>query len=156
MLEVLARLRARFPDLCYVIAGEGELEETLRRKAKALGLESNVCFAGLVRDLPPLYVRSELVVMPSFYEPLGMAQIEALGLGVPVVASRVGGIPETVQDRRTGLLVEPGNAQAWNEALTWALEHRTEMRAMAAAGRADVRQRFELVKILDELAGHLV
>jgi glycosyltransferase involved in cell wall biosynthesis len=156
MLEVLARLRARFPDLCYVIAGEGELEETLRRKAKALGLESNVCFAGLVRDLPPLYVRSELVVMPSFYEPLGMAQIEALGLGVPVVASRVGGIPETVQDRRTGLLVEPGNAQAWNEALTWALEHRTEMRAMAAAGRADVRQRFELVKILDELARHLV
>jgi glycosyltransferase involved in cell wall biosynthesis len=94
--------------------------------------------------------------MPSFYEPLGMAQIEALGLGVPVVASRVGGIPETVQDRRTGLLVEPGNLEAWTEALSWALEHRAEMRAMAAAGRADVRQRFELVKILDELAGHLV
>ena len=121
-----------------------------------LGLLANVCFAGLVRELPPLYVRSELVVMPSFYEPLGMSQIEALGLGVPVVASRVGGIPETVHDRRTGLLAAPDDVEGWIEALSWALEHRAEMRAMAAAGRADVRERFELSKVLDELAGHLV
>jgi glycosyltransferase involved in cell wall biosynthesis len=85
-----------------------------------------------------------------------MAQIEALGLGVPVVASRVGGIPETVQDRHTGLLAEPGNLEAWIEALSWALEHRAAMRAMAAAGRTDVRQRFELGRMLDELAGHLL
>jgi glycosyltransferase involved in cell wall biosynthesis len=156
MLEVLAQLRARFPDLCYVIAGEGELKERIDNKAKALGLQANVCFAGLVRELPPLYVRSELVVMPSLYEPLGMSQIEALGLGVPVVASRVGGIPETVQDRRTGLLATPGDVAAWTEALSWALEHRAEMRALATAGRADVRQRFELAKVLDELASHLV
>jgi glycosyltransferase involved in cell wall biosynthesis len=156
MLEVLARLRARFADLCYVIAGEGELKETIHNRAKALGLEANVCFAGLVRELAPLYVHSELVVMPSLYEPLGMSQIEALGLGVPVVASRVGGIPETVHDRRTGLLAAPGDAKAWTDALTFALEHRAEMRTMAAAGRADVRQRFELAKVLDELAGHLV
>jgi glycosyltransferase involved in cell wall biosynthesis len=156
MLEVLAQLRARFPDLCYVIAGEGELKEGIDTKAKALGLQANVCFAGMVRELPPLYVRSELVIMPSSYEPLGMSQIEALGLGVPVVASRVGGIPETVHDRRTGLLAAPGDVAAWTEALSWALEHRAEMRSMAAAGRADVRQRFELAKVLDELAGHLV
>jgi glycosyltransferase involved in cell wall biosynthesis len=108
-----------------------------------------------VRELPPLYVRSEVVVMPSFYEPLGMSQIEALGLGVPVVASRVGGIPETVHHGRTGLLAAPGDMDAWTDALTWALEHRAEMRAMATAGRADVRQRFELAKVLDELASHL-
>lgn len=153
MLEVLARLR--LPDLCYVIAGEGELEKTIRRKTKALGLEESVCFAGLVRNLPALYVRSELVVMPSLYEPLGMSQIEALGLGVPVVASRVGGIPETVEEQRTGLLVAPGDLHAWTEALAWALEHREEMRTMAAAGRAGVRSRFELAVILDQLIAHL-
>jgi glycosyltransferase involved in cell wall biosynthesis len=156
MLDVVARLRTRFPDLCYVIAGEGELKERIHDRAKALGLEANVCFAGLVRELPPLYMRSELVVMPSFYEPLGMSQIEALGLGVPVVASRVGGIPETVHDGRTGLLAPPGDVDAWTDALSWALEHRAEMRAMATTGRADVRQRFELAKVLDELASHLV
>jgi glycosyltransferase involved in cell wall biosynthesis len=153
MLEVLARSRLR--DVCYVIAGEGEMAHALRSKVKACGLEKNVLFAGLVRNLPALYARSELVVMPSTYEPLGMSQIEALGLGVPVVASRVGGIPETVEDRRTGLLVAPGERDAWAEALAWALEHRDEMRAFAAAGRADVRQRFELKNILDQLVAHL-
>jgi glycosyltransferase involved in cell wall biosynthesis len=151
MLEVLARLRARFPELCYVIAGEGELDQAIRNKAKTLGLEANVCFAGLLRNLPALYVRSELVVMPSLYEPLGMSQIEALGLGVPVVASRVGGIPETMEHR----LVMPGDTEAWAQALAWALEHRDEMRAFAAAGRADVRRRFELATVLDELMVHL-
>jgi len=154
MLEVLARLRLR--DVCYVIAGEGEMAQSLRSKVQAYGLEKNVLFAGLVRNLPALYAMSELVVMPSTYEPLGMSQIEALGLGVPVVASRVGGIPETVEDRRTGLLVTPGERDAWAEALAWALEHREEMRAFAAAGRADVRQRFELKIILDQLVAHLV
>jgi glycosyltransferase involved in cell wall biosynthesis len=151
MLEVLARLRQRFPDLCYVIAGEGELEQTVRSNAKTLGLEANVCFAGLVRNLAALYVRSELVLMPSLYEPLGMSQIEALGLGIPVVASRVGGIPETMEH----LLVPPGDTEAWAQALAWALEHRNEMRAFAAAGRADVRRRFELASVLDELMVHL-
>jgi glycosyltransferase involved in cell wall biosynthesis len=155
MLEVLARLRASFPDLCYVIAGEGELEETVRSKTKTFRLQQNVCFAGLVRNLPALYVRSELVVMPSLYEPLGMSQIEALGLGVPVVASRVGGIPETIENQHTGLLVAPGDVHIWTEALAWALEHREEMRAFAAAGRADVRRRFELATVLDELIVHL-
>jgi glycosyltransferase involved in cell wall biosynthesis len=151
MLDVLARLRQRFPDLCYVIAGEGELEQTVRSKAKTLGLEASVCFAGLVRNLPALYARSELVVMPSLYEPLGMSQIEALGLGIPVVASRVGGIPETMEH----LLVTAGDTEAWVQALAWALEHREEMRAFAATGRADVRRRFELATVLDELILHL-
>jgi glycosyltransferase involved in cell wall biosynthesis len=149
MLEVMARLR--LPDVCYVIAGEGELKEDLQRKTKELGLERVVCFAGLVRNLPALYARSELVVMPSLDEPLGMSQIEALGLGVPVVASRVGGIPETMEH----LLVTPGDIDAWTQAIAWALGHRDEMRAFAAAGRADVRQRFELKNILDQLVAHL-
>lgn len=151
MLEVLARLRARFADLCYVIAGEGELAAAVRDKSKALGLEAHVCFAGLVRNLPALYARSELVLMPSFYEPLGMSQIEALGLGVPVVASRVGGIPETME----GPLVPPGDAEAWTLALADALEHPAEMRAQAARSRADVRERFQLSIILYQLATHL-
>lgn len=153
MLEVLARLRLR--EVCYVVAGEGEMAQALRSKVKACGLEKCVLFAGLVRNLPALYAKSELVVMPSTYEPLGMSQIEALGLGVPVVASGVGGIPETVEHRRTGLLVPPGERDAWAEALAWALGHREEMRAFAAAGRADVRQRFELKNILDQLVAHL-
>ena len=110
-----------------------------------------MCFAGLVRNLPALYARSELVLMPSSYEPLGMSQVEALGLGVPVVASRVGGIPETMK----GPLVPPGDVEAWVLALADALEHPAGMRAQAASSRADVRRRFDLSTILDELVVHL-
>ena len=155
MLEVLAQLRPRFPDLCYVIAGEGDMRTQILEKANHLGLEGHVCFAGLVRNLPALYARSELVVMPSLYEPLGMSQVEALGLGVPVVASRVGGIPETVEHERTGLLAAPGDAADWTQALARALERREEMRALAQAGRADVHRRFELSGVLDQLESHL-
>jgi len=80
-----------------------------------------------------------------------MSQIEALGLGVPVVASRVGGIPETMKD----VLVPPGDVDAWAAALARALAQPEEMRAFAAAGRAHVRARFELTKILDQLVAHL-
>ena len=107
-----------------------------------------------MRNLPALYAKSELVVMPSTYEPLGMSQIEALGLGVPVVASRVGGIPETVEDRRTGLLVAPGEPTP-GPRRSPGRSSIAKMRAFAAAGRADVRQRFELKNILDQLVAHL-
>jgi glycosyltransferase involved in cell wall biosynthesis len=63
----------------------------------------------------------------------------------------VGGIPETMEH----LLVPPGDTEAWTQALAWALEHRGKMRAFAAAGRADVRRRFELATVLDELGFHL-
>ena len=131
------------------------MKKQILQRASELGIENNVCFAGLVRNLPALYRRSELVVMPSLYEPLGMSQVEALGLGVPVVASRVGGIPETVEHERTGLLAAPGDAAAWTQALTRALERREEMRTLAQAGRNDVRRRFELSGVLDQLENHL-
>ena len=80
--------------------------------------------------------------MPSSYEPLGMAQIEALALGVPVIASRTGGIPETVEHAATGLLADPNQVAAWVSVLDEALPNPERMRTLARAGREVVRQRF--------------
>lgn len=155
MLDLLAGLVAHFPQLCYVIAGEGELRGEIERRVAALGLGGHVLLAGMVANLPALYRSAQLVVMPSSYEPLGMSQIEALSQGVPVIGSRVGGIPETIKDRRTGLLVEPMDAAQWSQALKWALQHPAAMREMAQAGRADVRARFDLAAVLDRFVTHL-
>jgi len=81
-------------------------------------------------------------LMPSTYEPLGMSQIEALALQRPVLASCTGGIPETVQDGITGVLVEPGSKTAWAEAIADALANMPQQSSMASAGRADVHKRF--------------
>lgn len=155
MLEAMARLVRNFPGLRYVIAGEGELRQALESKVQEMGLAEHVLIAGLVASVPPLLQRADLVVMPSTYEPLGMTQIEALALGVPVVASRTGGIPETIEDRRSGLLVSAGDVSQWTSSLTWALQHLPEMRGMAQAGAEFVKSRFSMAANIDQLLAAL-
>jgi glycosyltransferase involved in cell wall biosynthesis len=151
LLNVLHRMRHAWPEVRYVIAGEGGERESIAGEIKHLGLESRVFMAGLVRPIEALLARAQLVVMPSLYEPLGMAQIEALALGVPVVASRTGGIPETIEHAVTGLLAEPGNVDDWAAALHRAFSDLPAMLAFARAGRADVRARFSAQNNLEQI-----
>lgn len=144
MLDVIAQISSRFAGLRYVIAGDGEQKARIVQRINELGLSESVLLAGMINPVAPLLKCADLVVMPSFYEPLGMAQSEALVLGVPVAASKVGGIPETVADGETGLLVEPGNREAWANALTWALDNLPRMRQMAVAGGKQVRAQFSV------------
>ncbi len=144
MLAALAELIKEFPDLRYVIAGEGELRAALEARVNELGLNTHVLFAGLLPHVAALYRRADLVVMPSLIEPLGMSQSEALALGVPVVASHVGGIPETIIDGRTGLLVQAGNIDDWVMTLRRALNQPEAMQRMAMMGREFVSARFSL------------
>jgi glycosyltransferase involved in cell wall biosynthesis len=144
MLDVLARLLPRFPDLRYILAGEGEQRAAIDQRVRELGMTENVYLAGMLQPVAPLLQRAQLVIMPSLVEPLGMAQIEALSLGVAVVASDVDGIPETINADQTGLLVSPGNIDAWVEAIGWALEYRERMAEMAAEGRRQVSEKFSI------------
>lgn len=151
MLQAMVRLVKVFPDLRYVIAGEGELRRTLESKVKEMGLAEHVLIAGLIASVPPLLQRADLVAIPSSYEPLGMTQLEALALGVPVVASRTGGIPETIEDRRSGLLVSAGDVSQWTSTLSWALQHLPEMRSMAQTGGNLIQSRFSMAANIDQL-----
>jgi glycosyltransferase involved in cell wall biosynthesis len=144
MLQVLSALKPKWPNLRYVAAGKGELLQSLRDEAVRLGLAEQVCFPGMLDPVAPLLKLAALVVMPSTSEPLGMAQIEALGLACAVVASKVGGIPETISHDRTGVLVEALNHEAWAHALDQAIGNPEGAAILAEAGRADVRQRFSV------------
>ena len=151
MLEVLSRLLPRWPQLRYLIAGEGEARAAIAARIDALQLQAHVLLAGSVMPASCLFRHADLLVMPSSYEPLGMSQIEALALGVPVVASNTGGIPETVTHDQTGLLVAPEDVDAWVAAIDQALSAPAHMRAMAAAGARDVRKRFSVAHNLQQI-----
>jgi glycosyltransferase involved in cell wall biosynthesis len=151
MLGALHALRDRWPHVRYVIAGEGGEKDALSNEVKRLGLQDRVFMAGMVSPVSPLIARAQLLVMPSLYEAFGMAQIEALALGIPVVASRVGGIPETVEHLVSGLLVTAGNVPDWASALHEALSDPGRMRAMAQVGSQEVRRRFSIQKNIDEI-----
>jgi glycosyltransferase involved in cell wall biosynthesis len=151
ILNALVEVKKSFTTVRYLIAGEGQDRPLLEAEIKALGLEDNVYLAGILYPIAPLLNASTLAVLPSLIEPLGMFQIEAQYLGVPTIASSVGGIPETILARETGLMVEPGNVRAWADAICWVLKNPTEAKQLAERGRAFVSNKFSMERNTAEL-----
>ena len=139
LIEAMPRVIADVPDAKLVLAGVGRTEKTLRSMVSRLGLDGHVRFFSLVNKTSEMLNLLDVFVMPSRQEGLGLSIMEAQAAGVPVVASRVGGIPSLIEDGRTGILVEPENAQALSSAITSLLVERERARAMGLSGREAVR-----------------
>ncbi len=146
ILKALPQVIQKFPDVRYVIAGEGGAKAELQDLVVQLGIQENVYFAGMVQPISALLKISSLAVLPSLMEPLGMFQIESQYLEVPTIASEIDGIPETLIDKQTGLLVSPGDVNAWASQIIWALNHLDDMKALAKNGKTFVREKFSMDK----------
>ena len=143
--RVLLDALAQRPDLgqaYLVIVGDGPLSAGLQRQAADLGLSSRVRFLGARRDLGNILAAVDAFVLPSFWEGLPLAMVLAMGAGLPVVASRVAGIPEVVQDGVSGLLVTPGDSAELAAALSRVVNDDTTRVLLGQAARAFVRPRF--------------
>ena len=92
----------------------------------------------------PLLKISDLAILPSLMEPLGMFQIESQYLGIPTLASDVDGIPETLIHEKTGLLVQAGNSDAWAHQIIWALTYLPQMQEWAKEGSLFVKNKFSM------------
>lgn len=143
-------LSQRDPIVRFAIAGGGSLEPRLREIAFAGGVSDQVSFLGHVSPIEPLLGACEIIVLPSLSEGLPMVALEAMALGKPVVASRVGGLPEAVEDGVTGLLVEPGDPSALAAAIGALLDDPDRARKMGEAGRARVERDFTLERMTSE------
>ena len=97
------------PSVTFLLVGQGPLQLDMKLEARQLGIDSNVIFTGFRPDVPRLVAAADLFVLSSLFEGLPISLLEAMGLGIPVVATRVGGIPEAVTDGVEGFLVEPLN-----------------------------------------------
>jgi len=153
ILKALVEVKKAIPDVRYLIAGEGQDKPLLEAEITALGLDDNVLLMGILKKIAPLLRKSDLAVLPSLVEPLGMFQIEAQYLEVPTIASRVGGIPETMLDQHTGLMIESGNVQQWTNAIIWMLSNPEPAKQMAKAGKKMVVEKFSLNANTNSLIG---
>jgi glycosyltransferase involved in cell wall biosynthesis len=142
LLRALARARRSLPELRLELAGAGPLDAGLRGLAVELGLDGAVTFSGRVAPIAPAYERSSLVVMSSYGEGFGMVALEAMERGRPVLATRVGGLPEIVAEGETGRLVPPGDEEALAAALVELGQDPERCRAYGSAGRARALERF--------------
>jgi glycosyltransferase involved in cell wall biosynthesis len=133
------------PDLGHVdllVVGDGALRDSLQHHAEALGLAGRVQFLGARRDLGDLLSVMDLFVLPSLWEGLPLSLILAMGAGVPVVATNIAGLPELVDDGRTGLLVPPADAGSLGRAMARLVVDPALGRRLADAARATVVPRF--------------
>lgn len=126
----------------FFFVGEGELESELKKLVQEKALEDYFIFTGYRGDIPRLLSAFEILVMPSLFEGLCFAVIEASAMGVPVIASSVGGMRRSVSDGKTGLLVSASDAAALAKAILWVLSHPQEAKEMGLAGKRHFAELF--------------
>ena len=145
LLEAVRLLRPRHPDLRAVLVGRDFTNGRFAREAEALGLSDAYTATGFLHDVRPHLRRATLVVLPTLHrEGMPTSLLEAMKAGVPVVASRVGGVSEIVEDGQTGVLVTPGDAPALARAVDQLLGDAPERARLAANARRHVLERHDM------------
>jgi glycosyltransferase involved in cell wall biosynthesis len=144
LLEAARVLKDRGRKIRYVFAGDGSLKTQLQDLVRALGLREEVSFAGFVKDVPKFLSSVDVLVLPSLFEGLGVAALEAMAAGKPVVATRVGGLAESIIDGETGFLVPPQNGVALADAIERIVADPSMARAMGRKGAARVLSHFTI------------
>ena len=142
--DLLIEALSEVPDCRLVLVGDGADRHNLEKLAARLGVSDRVEFRGWVSESWTRLLRPQVVAVPSRAEALSLVALEAMRAGLPIVATRVGGIPEVVIDSVTGVIVEPGNSSALAAGLRRVLDDASLAAAMGAAGRIRVREHFSL------------
>lgn len=140
----------RQPNTHILIFGRGELKDTLIAEAQALGIKERVHLLGYRDDVPKWLEVMDVFTMPSLSEGLPLSLLEAMAAGTPPVVTSVGGMPEVVQDGRTGFLVPPGDPNSLARKVLGLLEDPSLAANLGKAARATVLERFSLERMVNE------
>jgi len=147
LLEAAACLQGQGMRLKWLIGGTGALRDALESKARALGLGDALGFLGFVAKPEEFFRRIDIFVMPSLFEGLGVAALEAMAAGKPVVATRVGGLRESVLDGENGFLVPPRDSRAIADAVAQLVNHPALAHQMGLVARQRVSDHFTLAQM---------
>ena len=151
LLDTVRLILPNQENLKVIIAGDGPLRKDLELYVSRHGLTESVFFAGRVRDVRRLLAGGDIFVLPTIKrEGLALAAIEAMSQALPVVASAVGGIPETVEDGKSGFLVRPNDVEALKEALERLIVSKKLRLAMGTEGKKLVDEKFTMSKMIAE------
>lgn len=149
-LEAAAQIIKKKPKVEFRVVGNGPLRKELEALSNKLELSGKVIFAGERRDILKIISSLNILVLSSLEEGLGNVLLEAMATGKPVVATKVGGVPEVVLDGETGILVPPKNSDALARAILKLLMNRALARGMGQAGRKRVEKYFNIDRMVNE------
>lgn len=154
LLEAASLLKRQGFRLKFRFAGDGSRKESLQKLVSRLGLREEVEFMGFVSDIPSFLSLTDIVVLPSLYEGLGVAVLEAMAARKPVVATQVGGLPELIEDQITGLLVPPKDPNALAQAISGLINQRGSIQQMGDEAWKRIQQDFTVEQMAKKNEGY--
>lgn len=151
LLVAARKVIDKFANLKLIIVGDGPAKDDLITFAQKLGISEHVEFTGKQLDIEEVLARTDIFVLPSYSEGLSIAVIEAMASGIPVIATSVGGIPELVTDRVSGILVPVYNAEAIAEAIVYLIENPRERQRMGENGKTVAQEKFDVMMMVQKI-----
>lgn len=150
LIQAMPKVIAEFPDVHLKIIGEGEYKSRLIKLIHQLKLSRHVKLTGFLNDVYDELEGSDIYIQPSSSESFGLAILQAMSMGLPVVSTNTGGIPEVVTEGKTGILVEPHNPKVLSDAIVELLRNQTKASEMGRLGEEDAKIKFSLEDMVTE------
>jgi N-acetyl-alpha-D-glucosaminyl L-malate synthase BshA len=147
VVRIFARVRAELPSV-LVMVGDGPDRAAAEHEARTLGIDDRVFFLGKIDAVAPLLAGADLFLLPSDRESFGLSALEALASGVPVIGTKLGGLPEVVIDGETGVLCAAGDVEGMAGASIDILKDRPRWERMSRRAADDARERFSIDAIV--------
>ncbi|MGQ9571453.1 MAG: glycosyltransferase, partial [Thermodesulfovibrionales bacterium] len=144
LIEAASKIKEKFPGIMLLIVGDGPMKDGLRNYAKILDLNENVIFTGSRRDIPALLAAMDIFVLPSLWEGLGNALLEAMASGKPIIATDIPPIREIVNSEKVGILVPPQNSNAIADSIEFLFHNKNFAENLANAARERVFTTFHI------------
>ena len=149
-LSAAREISIKFPQTKFLLVGDGVLRESLTIQTQKLGIKEKISFLGFRKDMKDIYSAIDIFVSSSLRESFGLALIEAMAAGKPVVATALGIAPEIIKNGENGFLVTPGNPAEISEALSILLSNDDKRREMGASAKRTIESRFSQQKMVKE------
>lgn len=150
LIDAAATVVSAHPDAHFLFIGDGELKDELQQQVQQARLSANVHFLGVRDDVPDLLAAADLFVLPSLWEGLSVALLEAMAAGKPIVATAVSGTVQAMSHGQTGLVVPPCDSQALADAIVQLLSNPVQAQAMGQAAKQHVAMNYSAQKQADE------
>jgi glycosyltransferase involved in cell wall biosynthesis len=149
-LKAVRHVVDKFPDAVFFFAGDGPRKRALEKMADELGISSQVIFAGFINNIKNVYSFSDIIVLSSWSEGLPQSILQAMASGIPVVATKVGGVPEIVFHEKTGILVQPGDFESLSNGIIRLLKDHVLREQIINNARELVINEHTLTRMLDK------
>ncbi len=150
MLHAIPQVIQDIPEAKFLIVGEGPLRSRLEELSERLRIEDNIIFTGFRSDIKDILATIELLAMPSLLEGLPLVLLEGMAMAKPIVATRIDGITEVMENGETGLLVPAKNPHELAEAMKEILKNKTKAGLLSQNARKIVEKKFSVKKMVEQ------